>query len=76
MSKSKIIKARHKSIWLKDYQSSHCEPDIFCALTPKESFKSPPTLQPTVNKNITQTTPKIEPSTIEKKTPGRYTFLS
>lgn len=64
--KNKIIQARHKSIWSKDYQLSKYNPKV-CTLT-QEIVKSTLTISPKVSKNDTQSSP-IQPPLVKKRLP-------
>lgn len=66
--KKKIIQARHKSIWSKDFQPSKYNPKE--KTFTKEIFKSTPTISPKVSKNVTRSSPIHQPPIIKKCLPG------
>lgn len=65
--KKKIIQARHKSIWSKDFQPSKYNPKE--KTFTKEIFKSTPTISPKVSKNVTRSSPIHQPPIIKKCLP-------
>ncbi|XP_060864479.1 exonuclease 1 [Metopolophium dirhodum] len=65
--KKKIIQARHKSIWSKDFQPSKYNPKE--KTFTKEIFKSTPTISPKVSKNVTRSSPIHQPPVIKKCLP-------
>jgi len=68
--KKKIIQARHKSIWSKDFQPSKYNPKV-CTNT-HEIVKSSPTTSPKVSKNVAQSSQIHQPPVIKKHLPGIY----
>jgi len=66
--KKKIIQARHKSIWSKDYQPSKYNPKVNTFT--KDIFKSTPTKSPNVSKKVTRSSPILQPPVIKKRLPG------
>lgn len=65
--KKKIIQARHKSIWSKDYQPTKYDPKV-CTFT-QEIVKSTPTLSPKVSKIVTRSSLVHQPPVIKKRLP-------
>lgn len=68
--KKKIIQARHKSIWTKDYQPTKYNPNV-CAFT-QEIVKSTPIISPKVSKIVARSPQIHQPPVIEKRLPGIY----
>ncbi|XP_026814231.1 exonuclease 1 isoform X1 [Rhopalosiphum maidis] len=66
IAKKKIIQARHKSIWSKDYQPFKYNPEV-CTLT-QEIIKTP-TMSPKVSKNVIPSSPIHQPPVAKKRLP-------
>lgn len=73
VTKSKIIKACHKSIWSKDYIPSEYKSNE-CDLI-QDIAKNIPPKQLKIKKNVTHTSSLNELPKIRKPTPGIYYFI-
>ncbi|KAE9535858.1 hypothetical protein AGLY_007759 [Aphis glycines] len=67
ITKKKIIQARHKSIWSKDYQPLKYNPKV-CTLT-QGIIKSTPTISPKVSKSAIRSSPIRQTPEVKKRLP-------